>query len=457
MSGPKVVRIVTREEIIAICKDHLAQLEASLQQWERIGRRNEVVSDKEVERARTRHAKLRALLAADRFTELQKQVPAEIAYLKGDNERRLAEAASRAASARLYGSRLTTMAHQMLERSAIGKKPLSDQLKRDLEAIVQSKGVDREGAEKVLAEALASRAVGATPTLTPEQLALAERLRGQEKSRSLEEWLQDTLPEADAVSLKTDKAIEELSLVAGEEEAAPLLARYRSTMAEPAGRRRQMLSDTLMLEVGNALASAKARAETMRTLELRAASLSTIDTPQARELTQRAFKVLSARDATAADVLTKQISAVVEQERKVLAAKAQRAAVVSALKELGYEVREGMETAAPLDGKVILRRAANTEMGVEVAGIHAGGRVQFRPIRFGPATSVGDTRRDRDIETLWCSDFDHLKRQISGSGELFVEQARPVGAVPVLFVCDSPGPDARRPEIRTPNKARSLP
>ena len=32
MSGPKVVRIVTREEIIAICKDHLAQLEVALQQ-----------------------------------------------------------------------------------------------------------------------------------------------------------------------------------------------------------------------------------------------------------------------------------------------------------------------------------------------------------------------------------------------------------------------------------------
>jgi hypothetical protein len=164
MSGPKVVRIVTREEIIAICKDHLAQLEASLQQWERIGRRNEVVGDKEVERARTRHAKLRALLAADRFTELQKQVPEEIAYLQSDTERRLAEAASRAASARLYGSRLAMMAQQMLERSTTGRKPLSDALKRELEAVMQSNGADRERAEKVLAEVLASRAGGATPT-----------------------------------------------------------------------------------------------------------------------------------------------------------------------------------------------------------------------------------------------------------------------------------------------------
>ena len=62
----------------------------------------------------------------------------------------------------------------------------------------------------------------------------------------------------------------------------------------------------------------------------------------------------------------------VEQERKVLASKAQRSAIISVLKELGYEVREGMVTAAPHDGKVILRRAANTEMGVEIGGIHGG-------------------------------------------------------------------------------------
>src|SRR5262249_11273695 len=197
MSGPKVVSIVTREEIIAICKDHLARLEAALQRWERVGRRNELVSGKEVEGRRKKHAKLRALLAADRFTELQKRVPDEIANLQADMEQRLSEAASRAASARLYGSRLAAMAQPTLEHSARGQKPLSNSLKRELEAVVQSKGANRERAEKVLAEVLASGMVGAAPTLTPEQRALADRLRGEEETRSLEEWLQSTLPEAD--------------------------------------------------------------------------------------------------------------------------------------------------------------------------------------------------------------------------------------------------------------------
>jgi hypothetical protein len=41
-------------------------------------------------------------------------------------------------------------------------------------------------------------------------------------------------------------------------------------------------------------------------------------------------------------------------------------------------VREGMETVAPHDGKVILRRAANTEMGV-AGPTRLGDRQRWRP------------------------------------------------------------------------------
>src|SRR5215831_5379181 len=97
-----------------------------------------------------------------------------------------------------------------------------------------------------------------------------------------------------------------LSLVAGEEEAAPLAARYRAVLAEPVGRRRQMLADTLMLDASRALAGAKARAEALRALELEAASLSLVESEQAKELAQRVSAALVARDSRAAETLKKQ-------------------------------------------------------------------------------------------------------------------------------------------------------
>ena len=455
MSGPKVVRIVTREEIIAICQDHLAQVEVALQRWERFGQRNQLLDGEDSKRARKRQAELRALLVADRFTELQKQVPDEIAYLQSDSQRRLSEAASKAASKRLYGSRLADLARQALEKSVRGQKPLSEVLKRELEAVVQANGADHQKAETALAQVLATEMASGPASLTPGQRALAERLRGGDKTRSLDEWLQDALSEADAHALKADKAIEELSLIAGEQEAAPLAARYRAVLTEPVGRRRQMLADTLMLDTVNALAGAKATAEALRSLELKAASLASIDTAQAKELAQRAATAVAGRDAAAAQTLMKQVAAVVEQERKALAARAQRSAIVNALKDLGYEVREGMQTAAAQDGNVVVRRAANAEMGVQVSGMHGGG-VQFRPVRFGPSSSARDTRKDRDIETIWCSDFDRLKERFGGEhGSLKVEEARPVGEVPVLFVSDNTGEGDRRPDVAAPPRTRS--
>ena len=106
------------------------------------------MSDEDVKRARKRHAKLRALLAADRFTELQKQVPDEIAYLQSDTQRRLSEAASKAASTRLYGSRLADLAQQCWKRSATRakaavRKRSSASLKRwfkRMEQIIRARG-----------------------------------------------------------------------------------------------------------------------------------------------------------------------------------------------------------------------------------------------------------------------------------------------------------------------------
>ena len=49
MSGPKVVRIVTREEIIALCQRQLARLDAHIESWTSTGRRHGVVSEAEAE------------------------------------------------------------------------------------------------------------------------------------------------------------------------------------------------------------------------------------------------------------------------------------------------------------------------------------------------------------------------------------------------------------------------
>lgn len=455
MSGPKVVRIVTREEIIATCKDILAQLEVEIRRWEKIGTRNELLSDDEIGATRKRYAALTALLAADRFIDLQKQVPDEIAYLQADSTRRLSEAATKVASARLQGRRLAAMARQTLDRSDIVLPP---DLRRDLEAVVAGNGSDKAQADKALSDVMALSLREASPrALTPEQEAHAKRLRGNDQDVDFQLWLAANSPEPESITVKVEGAIEELRLAGAESLSTRFGERQRSIQDESSKPRRQMLADSLMLEVGKALTGIRLKAEQLRTLEQRAAPLLTLQSAEAKELSRKVAVAVAEEDAISVGRLLTQVAEYLDKERKALAAKAQRSAVLSALKDLGYEVREGMETAAPKDGHVVLRRAANPGMGVEITGIHSAERVQIRPVRFGQADSAGDKSKDRDIETLWCSDFDLLKGKIgAGHGALRIEQAHAVGAVPVLFVNDGPSQDQRRPDVQRPTKTRTL-
>lgn len=48
MSGPKVVRVVTREEVIATCEARLTDLREAVSRWEKVGKRNDLLTDDEV-------------------------------------------------------------------------------------------------------------------------------------------------------------------------------------------------------------------------------------------------------------------------------------------------------------------------------------------------------------------------------------------------------------------------
>jgi hypothetical protein len=248
---------------------------------------------------------------------------------------------------------------------------------------------------------------GAAPILTPEQRALAQRLGAGDKAEPLRGVAQGQHTRSRGGS-------------------AQKAASYRGTFVASRGRRNGVLCGaapshcrraartttpnagrTLMLDISKALTAAKARVEKLHTLELQSASLSIIDTSEAKELLRKVTVVLAEGASGAAGVLATQVSEFLERQRKVCQSTTLRYS--DGAQGTGIRGLERLATAAPQDGKVILRRAANPEMGVEVAGMHGGGRVQFRPVRFGPATSSGDSRRDRDIETIWCSDFDHLK------------------------------------------------
>ena len=133
MSGPKVVRIVTREEHEAICRGMLARIDAALEAWAEAGRRNDCLDAVTVEAARRRRDALAALAADGKFSEMQAQAPAEESFLRSDMRFRLEKAAAAKAAARTHARRRGEAAATLLRSAAGACVILSDRVMRGLE------------------------------------------------------------------------------------------------------------------------------------------------------------------------------------------------------------------------------------------------------------------------------------------------------------------------------------
>src|SRR2546421_5012031 len=101
-------------------------------------------------------------------------------------------------------------------------------------------------------------------------------------------------------------------------------------------------------------------------------------------------------------------------------------------------------------GQVVLRKAANPEYGVELGGGTKSERLQVRAVAFGSAQSPRNVPRDRDMETVWCSEFERLRLWVSAAGGgIEIEHALPVGATPLKVIEDPKGRE-QTDEVRTP-------
>jgi hypothetical protein len=73
MSGPKVFRVVTREELLARCEVHLRQLDAAIAEWETTCKRHNAAHTHEVEDVALQRDTYRRMLEEGRFSELQRR------------------------------------------------------------------------------------------------------------------------------------------------------------------------------------------------------------------------------------------------------------------------------------------------------------------------------------------------------------------------------------------------
>lgn len=435
MSGPKVVRVVTREELVARGEGSLAQLDAAIAEWRRVGERNGVVDEADIASVEKRRVALRKLLNDDKFDELESQALKEVSFLQHDAQARLKAASAREVEKRNSANRIAQSASSLLAALTVKGVDLPGDLKgrlsstRDIEAL---KDAIKDGLELLSSNP-------PRPVDEKGQDTLAYELGRGEKRMTLAEWeaAQPPLPE-DGIIQEIEEALADIALSFGEEVAQPFRERADKIVVMSDSGRRAMLADSLLADLTAESRKQRARAVARLSLEGLERDLRRFDNEEAHSLVQQIRKALEHKRYDLFEALTLNASSVIEANVERHAAHARRTAILSGLASLGYEVAEGMETVWVRDGRLVVRCAVRPEYGVEVGGGSGAARLQLRAVAFSSSPSQRDATRDKDMEAAWCDEFAQMRELAQSNGvAIDIEKSFPVGTG-ALKVVDAP-------------------
>lgn len=430
MSGPKAFRIVTRAEIISICRRNLARLDAAIEVWTSSCQRNGTVSQADIHKVIARRDELRRLLDADRFTDLQNQVAAEISYLQADAIQRAEKAAEAEVRSKHDLRRTKAAAQALLARFESFKIDIPVDIRSELMTSVSSDRLNSAISKGLLLLQPTDR----TQRVTERQRDLANRLGEAERRTTLEEWMSQQPHANDEALLRVDVLLGELRGLGVDP--SPFSARVADFESETPARK-ALVADSLLLDLAASIKNGRERARTVSDLLERRAELSEMKSQEAASLQAEIDQALATPTLGNEPELIKRADFLIEAEVRALASEERRRIVLEGLTSLGYEVSEGMATAWVNDGRVVLRKAASPGYGVELSGGSQFDLLQVRAVGIGNPAETRDTSRDRDMETIWCGEFERLQSLVGKSGgSLSIESARPVGQFPLKVIPD---------------------
>jgi len=440
MSGPKVLRTVTREERIELGLIQIAMIEEAIKRWRPEVTDTDVDAISREEHILAKKTQIEGLLAVDRFDEVASLSGALVASVNQDIDRmreeqyiRHAKALSRERSLRYTARSVLERCHQVgvsipHNRSDVLQKAADGEPTNFREVADIATGLLDVFAERETKEAADGRA------------SLAVSLAGPHCDLSASELLATMEAEMKDPRLGiADKQIAELAKLE-ERQAAESFERrladivFGSVGCDPA--KGSLALDALGVELAQAVKHTRQVAEVKQALAVEiAAATVTKDLEACRGTIVAAQQNIEKCQLDCAREQISKSREIRDACARARAAQAGRVAILRGLKQLGYEVREGMSTIWADKRRLVIRHPGKKGVALELAGNAELGRLQARMVAVQGA--VRGSPSDREVELDWCSELKTLQDAVAKTGgSVEVENATPAGARPLKLVPD---------------------
>lgn len=435
MSGPKVVRIVSAQEYARMEAQRdrmLDELKEAIALWNKcLTELAQAPGAERVSKLEQRISFIKANFFPD-FGKSMQKVREEVKLLQKDiEEARLQKRARELAQRRSLESAGRTIANGLVRS---GQK-VPDELRAAIdkihkcspEELTKCKMAINDAARSVLK---AEEDKGARSEATNLAKELAVGLSVVEKLSTM------PLRENSIVNAKSeriDRFVAEIELLGNIEEAQLFIERARSIENEQLPQRRELLMDSLILDLADRCNQQRERHRVASMLQDARKDLVQLDEACLQSVIEQID------NAIASGIERKKAESLVdearEQARMVVSkrySQEKRRAILNSLAMLGYDVKEGMETLWTRNGKLVLAKKETPTVGIELGAGDSVERMQMRAVTIIDSAGRRDPRSDTAIETQWCGEIDQLKKAVQAAGHQFViEQAQPIGKVPL--------------------------
>jgi hypothetical protein len=436
MSGPKVITIVSLEEVIDICEVLLAQVDAEIAEWTRIGHRNSVISKSDEAAIAQSRASLTRMLELGQHLSLQKEAPLLVQRLRSDMDQRLEQAENaRLGTARLGRSLKFTATTVLRQAHSAG-----------IELPSEVAGLLREAThgqceDIALMEAAILKGIELTKpkqSVSRDVSAVSRQLSSNARADSLDDWIRRNtdLPEPDKRFTTADRLIGQIRVLDQQFSSEQFERRLHEMVSNEGIANQGLMLDTICLELKTLLTKATQLASVRRRLgELHIEAEVCGEFDELQSLFGQVTGCLQRDNFTEANSLIEKIQVALNTARMQKSGEKKRQALIQGLKEIGYAVNTEMAKVWTSQKQMIVRSPVNALTGIELGGNLEAGRCQIRVVALEGAPASHDPKAAKEQEEQWCSDLTKLQEKLTSAGaSLRIEKATAAGAIPLKIV-----------------------